>query len=78
MTQPYGTVWYGYDLEGRLDRIDHSGPTGVIDFYDYGHDPAGNRTSMTSAAGVETYTLDLIKPVDRGFLSRRDEHRLLV
>lgn len=30
MTQPYCTVWYGYDLEGRLDRIDHSGPTGVI------------------------------------------------
>ena len=31
MIQPYGTVWYGYELEGRLDRIDHSGPTGVID-----------------------------------------------
>lgn len=32
----------------------------MIDFYDYGHDPAGNRTSMTSAAGTESYTINLL------------------
>ncbi len=50
------TTLFSYDSDGRIDLITR--PNGVTS--DYGHDPAGNRTSMTYAAGVETYTINLI------------------
>ena len=40
-------------------------PGGMIDFYDYDYDAAGNRTSMTSAAGTESYTINLINQLTR-------------
>lgn len=59
--RPNGVVsTWTYDAAGRVDRIEHQGPSGVIDFYDYGYDPAGNRTSMTSAGGLESYTINLL------------------
>jgi RHS repeat-associated protein/uncharacterized repeat protein (TIGR01451 family) len=47
-----------YDPTGRVDTITYTDPAGMIDSYVSGYDPAGNRTSVTSSAGVESYVLD--------------------
>jgi RHS repeat-associated protein len=46
-----------YDAAGHLLDISH-GPSGSLGNYSYSYDPAGNRTSVTSVAGTENYTLD--------------------
>ncbi len=51
---------YSYDAAGRLTRIDHDGPGGTIDFFDYGLDADGNRISMASAAGTESYGINSV------------------
>ncbi len=47
-----------YDPAGQLIRIDHTGPSGLIDYFAYTLDPNGNPTSVESTDGTETYTLD--------------------
>lgn len=49
---------HSYDAAGRLVGIAHTGPAGVIDSFTYTLDPNGNRTAVTSSAGVESYVLD--------------------
>jgi RHS repeat-associated protein/uncharacterized repeat protein (TIGR01451 family) len=51
---------WSYDDAGRLVDVEHTGPTGQIEKFNYGLDAAGNRTSVTSSAGTETYTLNLL------------------
>jgi RHS repeat-associated protein len=58
-TRPNGvTTDHTYDLAGELVRIDHTGPNGLIDYFDYTLDPNGNATSVESMEGTETYVLD--------------------
>ncbi len=59
ITRPNGvTTDNTYDLAGRLTSIDHAGPSGLIDYFDYSLDPNGNPTTIQSTDGTETYTLD--------------------
>jgi RHS repeat-associated protein len=53
-------TYYGYDGADRLTSIHHDTSSGAIAHYDYTLDANGNRTSMTSAAGTENYTLDAL------------------
>ena len=60
-TRPNGVVTnYGYDRADQLTSIHHDGPSGAIAHFDYALDANGNRASMTSAAGTESYTLDVL------------------
>ena len=49
---------YGYDGAGRLNNIAHVNGATVIDEFSYSLDGNGNRTTVTSTAGTESYTLD--------------------
>jgi RHS repeat-associated protein len=51
---------YGYDNAGRLTNISHNGPSGNLLFTNYTLDANGNRTTMASNAGTESYTLDVL------------------
>jgi RHS repeat-associated protein/uncharacterized repeat protein (TIGR01451 family) len=59
MTRPAGLkTSYGYDLADRLTSVNNDGPSGPLKDFGYTLDAAGNRTSVSSAAGTESYTLD--------------------
>ena len=62
VTRPNGvTTTFGYDAEGRLTALDHAGAgLGSLQSYAYTYDAANNRTSVTTAAGTERYTLDAL------------------
>jgi RHS repeat-associated protein len=51
---------FGYDGADRLTAIHHDGPSGAIAHFDYTLDANGNRTSVVSAAGTESYTMDVL------------------
>jgi RHS repeat-associated protein len=51
---------YGYDGADSLTSVHHDGPAGSLARFDYTLDANGNRTSVTSAAGTESYTLDAL------------------
>jgi RHS repeat-associated protein len=51
---------YTYDGADRLTSVHHDGPSSAIAHFDYTLDANGNRTSVVSAAGSETYTLDAL------------------
>ena len=55
---------YGYDGADRLTSVHHDGASGPIVHFDYTLDASGNRTSMTTSAGTETYTFDVLNRVD--------------
>lgn len=46
------------DEVGRVRQIAHTGPGGPVDSFVYGYDEAGNRETVTSSAGVESYVFD--------------------
>ncbi len=56
------TSTYSYDAAGQITAIDHSGVgcQCTLQSYSYTYDAEGNRTSMTTAAGTESYTLDAL------------------
>lgn len=59
ITRPNGVnTIFGYDNAGHVTTINHDGPGGALGHYTYTYDGAGNRTSVTSGAGGESYTLD--------------------
>lgn len=61
INRPGGVVTtYGYDGADRLTSVHHDASSGAIAHYDYTLDAAGNRTSMTTASGKESYTLDAL------------------
>jgi RHS repeat-associated protein len=61
MTRPAGVkTSYGYDNADRLTSVNNDGPSGPLKDFSYTLDAAGNRTSMTSSAGTESYTLDVL------------------
>ncbi|MDQ6713910.1 MAG: hypothetical protein M3Z28_12085, partial [Candidatus Dormibacteraeota bacterium] len=61
MTRPAGVkTSYGYDNADRLTSVDNDGPSGPLKDFSYTLDAAGNRTSMSTAAGTESYTLDVM------------------
>ena len=49
-----------HDGADWLTSVHHDGPSGALAHYDYTLDANGNRTSMTTAAGTESYTLDAL------------------
>jgi len=52
---------YAYDAAGQLVGMTNSAPDGTIQsFFNYTYDANGNRTSMTTAAGVTTYSYDAL------------------
>jgi YD repeat-containing protein len=51
---------YGYDGADSLISVHHDGPAGSLARFDYTLDANGNRTSVNSAAGAESYTLDAL------------------
>ncbi len=40
----------------RLTRVEHTGPAGLLDYFDYTLDPNGNPTRVESTDGTETQT----------------------
>jgi YD repeat-containing protein len=61
ITRPNGvSSTYAYDIKGRLTSVVHAGQGGTIQSFAYTLDAAGNRTSVTSLAGTENYTLDAL------------------
>jgi RHS repeat-associated protein len=54
------STYYGYDGADRLTSVHHDTSSRPVAHYDYTLDADGNRTSMTSAAGTEKYTLDAL------------------
>ncbi len=63
ITRPNGvTSNYSYDAAGRVTLIDHSGINCqcTLQSFTSTYDAEGNRTSVTTAAGTESYTLDAL------------------
>lgn len=61
ITRPNGVnSTYTYDVAGRLTSVVHAGGGGTLQTFTYALDAVGNRTSVTSLAGTENYTLDAI------------------
>ncbi|RIK43046.1 MAG: hypothetical protein DCC58_10205, partial [Chloroflexi bacterium] len=59
IVRPNGvTTTTGYDLAGRVTSIVHATGLGSLQSFAYTYDDAGNRTSVTSGAGVESYVYD--------------------
>ena len=52
------TTAHTYDAAGRLTAVAHTDAVNAIESFTYSLDGEGNRTSVTSAAGVESYVLD--------------------
>ncbi len=51
---------YGYNGADQLASVHHDGPAGALAHFDYTLDANGNRTAVASAAGTESYTLDVL------------------
>ncbi len=51
---------YGYNGADQLTSVHHDGPAGALAHFDYTLDANGNRTAVASAAGTESYTLDVL------------------
>lgn len=65
-SRPNGiTTSVGYDAADRLVSLHHDSATGAVAHYDYTLDANGNRTSMTSGAGTESYTLDTLNRITK-------------
>lgn len=47
-----------YDDAGQVDQITHANSSTTLQSYDYAYDDVGNRTSVTTGAGTESYTYD--------------------
>ena len=61
VTRPGGTATaYAYDTADRQTSVTHTGPGGTLASFVSTYDAAGNRTSVTSGAGTESYTLDAL------------------
>lgn len=61
VTRPNGvTSSWSYDPAGRVDRVDHVAASGIVGFFDYSYDAAGNRVPVGSLSGVESYTINLL------------------
>ena len=59
LSRPNGvTTTDGYDAAGRLTSISHTRGATSLASFTYGLDASGNRTSMTSSGGTETYTIN--------------------
>jgi len=59
VTRPAGIKSsYAYDSADRLTSVNNDTASGALKDFSYTLDAAGNRTSMTSGAGTEAYTLD--------------------
>jgi RHS repeat-associated protein/uncharacterized repeat protein (TIGR01451 family) len=66
INRPNGLVTtQSYDAAGRLTAIAHKRGGTVVDSFTYGLDADGNRTSVTSPAGTESYTLDALNRLTR-------------
>ena len=64
ISRPGGVVTsYGYDGADRLTSVHNDGPSGAIARFDYTLDANGNRRSMSSAAGTESYSLDALNRI---------------
>lgn len=66
LTRPNGvTTTDGYDAAGRLNSVTHTRGATTLATFTYGLDPNGNRTSMASATGTETYTINELNQLTR-------------
>jgi RHS repeat-associated protein/uncharacterized repeat protein (TIGR01451 family) len=66
VTRPNGvTTTDGYDAAGRLTSITHTKGATTLASFSYVLDESGNRRSMTSAAGTETYTINELNQLTR-------------
>jgi RHS repeat-associated protein len=61
ISRPNGvTTAYGYDAAGQLRTLTHANGASTLQGYTYTYDAAGNRDSVTTSAGTETYTFDAL------------------
>ena len=61
VTRPGGTAAaYAYDAADRQTSVTHTGPGGALASFVSTYDAVGNRASVTSGAGTESYTLDAL------------------
>jgi len=66
LTRPNGvTTTDGYDAAGRLTSVSHARGGTTLASFAYSLDANGNRTSMTSAAGTESYTINELNQLTR-------------
>ena len=66
VTRPNGvTTTDGYDAAGRLTSVTHTKGGSPVASFSYVLDENGNRRSMTSAAGTETYTINELNQLAR-------------
>ncbi|HET9347339.1 MAG TPA: RHS repeat-associated core domain-containing protein [Candidatus Limnocylindrales bacterium] len=66
ITRPNGvTTTDGYDAAGRLTSVTHTRGGSTLASFTYTLDASGNRTSMTSSAGTETYTINELNQLTR-------------
>ena len=64
MSRPGGLqTSYGYDAADRLTSVNNDGPGGALKHFSYTLDASGNRTSVTSGAGTESYTIDALNRI---------------
>ena len=56
---------YGYDAVGNLVEVIHATAGEELVRFAYTYDAAGNRTSLTTSAGAEAYTLDRLDRLTR-------------
>jgi RHS repeat-associated protein len=54
---------YAYDLADRVTSITHTGPGGTLKSFSYMYDAVGNRKSVTTAAGTESYVFDALNRI---------------
>src|SRR5207302_11108421 len=63
---------YAYDGADRLVTVNSDGPSGALLHLTYALDANGNRTSVTSGAGTETYALDALNRVTQAHYPNGD------
>jgi YD repeat-containing protein len=49
-----------YDAAGQISSITHHDASSTLQSFSYPYDDAGNRISVLTAAGTESYTFDLL------------------
>lgn len=52
-----------YDLADRVTSITHTGPGGTLQSFTYTYDAVGNRKSVATAAGTESYVFDALNRI---------------
>jgi RHS repeat-associated protein len=64
MSRPGGLqTSYTYDVADRMTSVNNDGPGGALKRFSYTLDANGNRASVTSGAGTESYVLDALNRV---------------